>query len=514
MGTYLITDNQTGKQYKLTGDSAPSEDEIHQIIGDIGGKTPSSNAMLPSHTPSTAMPDKTMRQTLSDYARPILEGVGVAGGAVLGGAGGGLAGLAGGPAAPGTVPYGAIAGGIAGAGLGYTAGSTLADIVAGKPAPKPGETADKLMTGMSMEAGGQATGPIIKGIAKPIGMVIKPMLGKMSGVGLGGIEEAIKSGTSTGLETNPLASKTTFDKAMRGKITGDEVVENAMSALQTIRDKRGLAYQDKLKNITGDIQNIDIRPIKQDLTTLMQKYNVKTRMDANGDILIDTTRIAMGKTGRKDIKEIISKVSSWGSQPGDTTPLGLDTLKRQLDDFYSDSSQARQFVTSLRNKVKDTITASVPEYGEMTKGYAESTKIIKDIESGLMMRKQGMSGRIMADQTIRRLTSAMKENFALRKELVDVLGKEGEQDISGQIAGYAMRTPIPIGLAGTGPALIGEYALARYLSPKFWPVLAASSPRLQGEFLRMFGKAMVETKRMEPTVGKALGMSVIHKTSE
>lgn len=470
---------------------------------------PSQTPMLPSHTPTNAMPDPPLRQTLANYSRPLFEGLGAAGGAIIGAGGGGLAGLAGGPAAPGTVPYGAIAGGVAGAGLGYAAGSTLADIVAGKPAPKPGETAGKIMTGAEMEMGGQATAPVLAGLAKGTGYLAKPLLGRMSGVGKGAIEEALLSGEQTGLRTNPFASKTTFDQAMRGKISGEEVVDNARSALQTIKDARAAKYQEQLKSIVGDSQNIDLRPLKGDLSNLMAKYNVKVRPDGS----IDTSRIAMGKTGRNDIKEIIETVSAWGSKPEDTTPLGLDTLKRQLDDFYSDSSQARQFVASIRNKVKDTITNVVPEYGEMTKDYAEATKMIKDIESGLMMRKQGISGRIVADQTLRRLTSSMKDNFALRRELVDTLGAEGGQDIAGQVAGYSMRSPIPLGLAGTGPVILGEAALARYISPKFIPVLVASSPRVQGEFLRMFGKAMAETKRIAPVAARPLGMTAIEQAA-
>jgi hypothetical protein len=47
-------------------------------------------------------------------------------------------------------------------------------------------------------------------------------------------------------------------------------------------------------------------------------------------------------------------------------------------------------------------------------------------------------------------------------------------------------------LAGTGPTMIGEAALAKFVSPYFYPVLAASSPRLQGEFLRLYGKGLME----------------------
>jgi hypothetical protein len=87
------------------------------------------------------------------------------------------------------------------------------------------------------------------------------------------------------------------------------------------------------------------------------------------------------------------------------------------------------------------------------------------------------------------LTSAMKDNFELRKDLVEILGAQANKDLSGDIAGYTMNTTMPRGLAGTGTALAGS-GYAAMINPSFWPVLAASSPRVQGEFLRLFGRGM------------------------
>jgi hypothetical protein len=305
---------------------------------------------------------------------------------------------------------------------------------------------------------------------------------------------------------NPLKSTTTYDKALRGKISGEDIVESARTALGRLKDARTGTYQAQLQSIAQQQQPIDLRPIKGEVASLMQKYNVKIDPATGG---IDTSRIAMGKSGRNDIEDIIEEVSNWGTTQGDNTALGLDTLKRRLDDFYSDSSQARQFVTQLRNKVKDTIVANVPQYDEMTKGYTEATKIIKDVEAGLMLRKQGMSGRIVADQTLRRLMSAMKDNFTLRRELVDILGKEGGEELGQAIAGYAHSSVMPVGLSGTGPALLGSAALTKMVDPSFGALLAASSPRVQGEFLRLWGKGMKGSKAVAPAVKQMSVQSAI-----
>lgn len=452
-------------------------------------------------------------KAVAPYVRPVLEGGGAALGSLVGAGGGSLAGLAasaptGGLAAPGTVPYGAIAGGVAGGSLGYAGGKYVADLMEGAP-QSAGQTLKDLKTGAMYEMGGAAVGPAVGMAAKGVGAVTKPVLGRLSGTGAAAVEEAVKSGMTPTKGMNPLKSSTTYDKALRGKTTGEDIVESARTALGRLKDKRTSDYQAQLQTVAQNSQPIDLRPVKNEVVGLMQKYNVKID-PATGKI--DTSRIAMGKAGRDDIKDIIEEVSAWGAQQGDNTALGLDTLKRRLDDFYSDSSQARQFVTQIRNKVKDTIVANVPQYDDMTKGYTEATKIIKDVEAGLMLRKQGMSGRIVADQTLRRLMSSMKDNFALRKELVDVLGEEGGEDLAQAVAGYVQSSVVPVGLAGTGPALLGSAALAKYFDPAFASLLVASSPRVQGEFLRMLGKGVKTIKAAGPQATRAAATQTIIAT--
>jgi ribosomal protein S17E len=489
MPIYDIEHPKTGQKITLEGDGVPTDADIREAFALIGKQPKVATAGKPDAPASETermkqewlqreggtgerikQNAKSWVKAAVPYVRTVAEG--------LAAAGGGLVGLA------SPVPGGAVIG----AGLGYAGAKNLMDTVEGNWAATPKEAATRTLadlgTGAMFEMGGQAVAPALSALSGGVGKVVKPLLGKLSGVGESAIDEAIKSGAkATG---NPLKSSTGFDRALRGNTDGEEIVSSARDALNSIKNKRSNAYQGQLREIEQQGVTVDTRPIKQEVSDLMAKYNVKVDPVTGG---LDTSRIAMGKTGRNDIKDIIETVSSWGTKAGDNTAIGLDTLKRQLDDFYSDSSQARQFVTQIRNKVKDTIVSSVPEYNEMTKGYTEATKLIKDVESGLMMRKQGMSGRITADQTLRRLTSAMKDNFELRKDLVEILGAQANKDLSGDIAGYTMNTTMPRGLAGTGTALAGS-GYAAMINPSFWPVLAASSPRVQGEFLRLFGRGM------------------------
>ncbi len=423
------------------------------------------------------------------------------GGAALGGAAGSAVG-----------PVGALAG----EALGYAGGKQAANIleatrktppsslkelgVTAKKAVDVGKIPGDIAEGALYAGAGRLVAPILKYGSKAIGAAAKPIIGRLTGAGTASIEKALESGGK--LKGNILSSQTAFDKALRGEMSGEDVVSSAKEALENIRDMRGKEYEAALDEITKNKGSFDIKPIINKTYELVKKF---VPHDAKGKPMWD--RLAIGKEGSaavKDIQQIVEMVKGWGSRPGDRTAKSLDALKRQLDGFYSDSSKARSFVANLKNEVRSLITKNVPKYGEMTSEYAEATNLIKDIESGLMMRKQGINGRIVADQTLRRLVSAMKDNFPLRKELVNSLSQVGGEDVFGAVAGYALSPLLPRGLAGTGPAIILEGVLT-HLNPAFAGLLALSSPRVMGEFLRLFGKGLSESGRIAPAATKAIG---------
>lgn len=507
MPIYEITDPKNSKVLEFEGPTPPDQRTIMEAFSRASFEVSKQAQPEADNVPQWGRENPNLygvagaaKETLKAIGRPVAQGVGLAGGA-----------LAGAPLGP--------AGMAVGAGLGYAGVNRLlktADAMSGGPTETLPEaftaTGKDVAEGAAMEAGGQVAGKAIQGAVTGAGKVIKPVLGRLSSTGTAAVEEAIKSGKSTGLPLteNPLAAKTAFDKALRGKITPEEVVSNAKSSLNELKMQRSADYQQKLAEIGKNTKQIDLTPLHNKMNGLMSRYNVRTSI-VKGKIKVDTSRIAMGKTGRNDIEDIVETIASWGKQPNDKTAIGLDTLKRQLDDFYSDSSQAREFVTSLNNEVKKIINTAVPEYGKMTKGYAEATSLIKDIESGLMLRKQGMTGRIVADQSLRRLISTMKDNKELSRDLVTILGNKTNADLTGQIAGTAMSAPLPSGLAGNAPIAIGGAAALSSLNPSFLPVIAASSPRIQGEFLRLFGKLSAEFAGTQGAIGRTAVTSILEQ---
>jgi hypothetical protein len=420
---------------------------------------------------------------------PALEGLGLLGGGMLGT-----------PAGP--------AGNIGGAALGYAGAKKVGEIATdyyGKLAqdflrPKQKTVKQEMVqSGIDVASGAaqQVTGGIIgKGAGAIIGLggkAVKGVLGKLTGTGLGAVETALESG--------PM-----FKKAIRNEITDKEVAQLAKDALSQVKEIRSTAYQTDLAALQQTNPPINTSMMKAKIKSLLNKYVDVDRVTGKPDW--ERSAIGMSDTeGVKKIQKIVKDVDSWGTRSNDNTALGLDMLKRQMDDFYSESSNARAFVASARNIVKDTITTNVPQYAQMTKKYADMTNMIKDIESGLLLRPSGISGRLVADQTLRRLVSSMREGFELRKELVEVLGKQAGTDLVGMIAGNSMKPIIPRGLTGSGFA-VGGGIMAALVNPKFWPVLAASSPRLSGEFLRMYGKGLAEVRGLSPGAGMAIAFEM------
>jgi len=435
----------------------------------------------PGQQLSTPAPLTGQQKVMKYGVRPLFEGGGLMLGGVLG------SGL--GPA-----------GSIGGAALGYSTGKQIANIGDRYLGTMKAQTPTKeVINSAKDEVGGQVLG---KGIGLA-GKAAQGLVGKLTGTGLSAVREALKGNNA-------------FRAALRGKITGQEVVENAHIALNKIKDARTAIYQREFNELQKHQKALDLQPIKDKANALLKKY---VRVDpATG--MPDWSRSALGpenSEGVKKLKDIWEMVNTWGTKAGDDSIVGLDMLKRQLDDFYSESSHARAFVTSLRNIVKDHLVKEVPQYETMTKSYAEVTKLIKDIESNLMMRPTGISGRITADQTLRRLTSAMRDNFELRRQLVDILGYASSSDIAGQVAGHAMSPLIPRGLAGTGPSLVGQAAMASYVSPWFWMTLVASSPRVSGEFLHVLGLGMKNnpalSKAMREGISRAIAYTVARRPS-
>lgn len=294
------------------------------------------------------------------------------------------------------------------------------------------------------------------------------------------------TGTSKNMVKQAFNSGPDFAKYMRaGEEGGADIVGKAKEALQQVREERGNTYRAQLDEIGKNTEPIADAPVmlKTALGQNLKKFGVDMVPDQAGTFQPDFSRSTFNRKAQGDVADIIDTVQSWGTKEGDLTPLGLDTLKRQLDDFYSDSKNSRAMVADLRNKVKGLIVDRVPEYSDMTKAYEEATKQIGEFEHTLSLGKKPA-----IDTTLRKLTQSMRDNFQFRKEILDSLSNMTGENLADMIAGYNMSSWYPQGgfgkltAGGTGVA-----TLTHAVSPAYLTMLAAASPRIVGESLRGLG---------------------------
>jgi hypothetical protein len=437
-------------------------------------------------------------KTVAPTARPLMEGLGLLLGGSLGAGGGLLAG----PAAIAAAPIASAAG----AGLGYGLGRKGADALdayAGiKPAPSMvdslKQSAVDIPTGAVMEGVGQIGGVALPKVFGAVGSVGKSWLSKLSGKGLGSIEGALKGGEA-------------FTGAMRGKISNQDIVDSAQSALQSLKKVRDAAYKEKLAEISqltnpnGTPLQVDITPIQNKIKDLLKDF--RATVTPRGTI--DHSGSAIGDIDQAKINRMIELVETWP----DKTPLGIDALKRRIGGFYSETSEARSFTSQLYDEIKNQLENTIIQYGKMTKPYSESKELFKNIKTDLMLGKKAGGDTYTADQVLNRLTSVMRDNHELRRSLLAELGRKSGVDLSGMVAGQTMQPILPSGLRGilgaSGAAgslsnlLFPGKAVLSHFRPELLTLVAASSPRVQGEFLNMFGKALAETKGMSAPISKA-----------
>lgn len=373
--------------------------------------------------------------------------------------------------------------------------------------------------------------------AGAIGAAIDPLaLGARTVAGIGGGVRKAAGGilslpTGTGGAINE-----TFEAAKRGgnsmdamyssmrdKVPGNKVADDAVASLQKMRANESDVYGKTLGRLEKNIGPIDLKPIKEGLDEILKPYNIERKvttktvrtgkLDSKGlpevktitENAHDYTRPRLDDAAVADVQKLVKKVEDWGSQPGDNTVKGLDILKRQIDDFYSPSSEARAIVAELRNKVKTAIVEKVPEYEKMTKRYSEATDLMHDISSELSLKRSSPSGT-----TLKKLQQTLRKNFEFRKDFVKTLDTVGGKHLIEQIAGSQMKSWTPHGLMApfAGAGLLGALKAVISNPEQILPTIASiaaaapfTSPRIVGEGAAAAGRI---TRRVAPYAEKAV----------
>jgi hypothetical protein len=334
-----------------------------------------------------------------------------------------------------------------------------------------------------------AISTVAKPITKPIG-ILKKGVGEATsqalGVSTGAGASSIKEVFGAAKEGNK--ALTDLTKAMRGEIRPEDIIQNAQDIVQTIKDNRRTSYISDLKKIGEDKTTHDISPVITELNKQLNNFGLTDELgvvkEKNG--ILDFSRSSVAKTAsaRTDIQGVYETIKDWGTKAGDRTGIGLDLLKKQLDDFYSPSSQARSFVQAVKNKVSGILNKEVSGYKEMVSKYGETSNLLDEIKSAT-----GVGTKAKSDTIFTKITTAMKRDNQFR---LDVL-KEMEmvdKTLMNKIAGANLSSWMPQGLVGRF-ADFGAVVSALYgvVNPRYIPMMLMTSPRIVGEFLRTSGMA-------------------------
>lgn len=290
--------------------------------------------------------------------------------------------------------------------------------------------------------------------------------------------------------------KSRFLDALRGDIPLEDFLSDSEGALRAVRTERSSRYLAKLAPLRVNTTKLNFKPIRDAFINKLDDFKITIDPTKPGGLDFSNSKIANVRDMRA-IRNVAKDIFRWDSVPENLTPLGLDTLKQRLDDYFIYKGASKSIVTSLRSKVKKTIVDSVPKYATMTKEYEDLTQLINRIEDALALGKNDK-----AQTAISKLSKLMKIDNEFAKQVVEKMAAVGGKDIIPIAAGLSAK---PLTASATIGRRIQEAAgimgLLGHADPKLITVGLASSPRLVAEFLNLLGKGARALQKTQQTVG-------------
>jgi len=321
-------------------------------------------------------------------------------------------------------------------------------------------------------------------IPKVLGATTTNVLGMTTGVG----PEAVRTAYQSGLE----GSKA-FLANIRGDVPMTDVLDLAKTNLQNMQQVKQAAYRADMKNIAKDQTVLSFKNIDD---ALAKANNVATY---KGQVTNESANAALQK--------MRAEVDAWKNlDPAQFhTPEGLDALKKKIgaiqEDIPYENKTARTVAGGIYNSVKDEISRQAPEYARVMKEYSDASELVREMERALSLGQKSA-----ADTAMRKLTSVMRNNvntnFGLRLDMVRQMEQQGGNQLLPSIAGQAMSSTLPRGLA---PQIAGVSAIpsaVQGLMAGTTPLTLAAapmfSPRLVGESAYGLGAAQRMIAQSKP----------------
>jgi hypothetical protein len=330
-------------------------------------------------------------------------------------------------------------------------------------------------------------GKTVEQISKPIKSVVTGILGTTTGRGKAVIEEALK-GTEE------------FKQAMKGKISGEEIVETAKGGIHAIKEQRGEHYRAELSKIQK-MKNPPRMDLNQPVNKFMEtakEYGISPKLNDAGDIIgldFERSTIRNNLPAKKDFENLFDTLqNSIKDKDFYSSPIGFDTLKRQIGDMYHETSQGRAAVQKVKNEVSGQLRQKVHGYEGMTKDYEKTSRLINEIERTLSLKDKGS-----IDTALRKLNTAIREDDNFRRGLIQEIEKNTGKDITALVAGHLME-PKWSGTLRTSAIDIGAIFGAIFAhNPIALALIPAASPRAVGTTLTLLSKGGRAMKKIEAT---------------
>lgn len=332
---------------------------------------------------------------------------------------------------------------------------------------------DNRLTSGAIGAAGGAVGELAAPIARGVGNLVSGGLGLTTGVGATPIKEAFKAGVKGGESAQALA------KNLREQVAKTDVLDTAMSNLDSMRDALSKQYRSGMMDISKDASILKFGGIDESLTKANELGKFKGQVT--------------NPKAAESIDEVNQLVNKWKNlDPAEFhTPEGLDALKRQvggvLESLPFEQKTARKAVGDVYNSIKREIEKQAPTYATVMKDYSQGMDTISEIKRSLSLGEKAS-----VDTGMRKLQSLMRNNvstnYGNRLDLARALESQGGQEIMPALAGQSLSSVTPRGLAGLGPVATTVGSLSSgNLAPL--ALLPLESPRVVGEAALAAGKA-------------------------
>lgn len=306
-----------------------------------------------------------------------------------------------------------------------------------------------------------AVAPVVRGTAKAVGAVAKPVLGLATGAGGEAIGQAFQAGKR---------GNTDFMANISGEASQADVVGKLKAGIADMQRAKTAEYRANMAGVSKDKTVLSFADVDSAIGDAMQMASFKGQ--------VKNPRAAAA------VQKAADDVAEWKAlDPAQYhTPEGLDALKQRigatLEGIPFEEVSARSAVNKIYNAAKSTIVKQAPDYANTMKAYTEASEQITEIERALSAGKKAS-----ADTALRKLQSVMRNNantnYGSRIDAVRAVEQASGADMMPAIAGQALNSWTPRSLSGQGAGLATMGGVVAG-NPALLGLLPFQSPRAVG----------------------------------